>query len=239
MLVYVHGNCQAPPLAAMLAKVYPEWRIEAYECFNTKIVDEIERYREIVAHADILMSQPIHDGYRDRDDLSLNWVRANVKPGAALVVIPALHFNGQLVSWRSVGFPGYGMDYHDMTLFQLAATELDVDSIVEILMDEALYPPDFVANEIEIALAEAWTRKRRIFWPSACVRSLCFTSSTIPRGRRWSMSPTPRLRLWASPGAWRRRARTCCRFPIFRWRLRRRARWGSTSTGMSSCRAKS
>jgi hypothetical protein len=160
MLVYVHGNCQAPPLAAMLREVYPEWRIDSYECFNTKIVDEIERYREIVASADILLSQPIHDGYRGRDDLSLSFLRAHARPGAALVVIPSLHFDGQLVSWRSVGFPGHGMDYHDMTLFQLAASELDAEAVVDILMDEALYPETFVAREIEIALAETQRRER-------------------------------------------------------------------------------
>lgn len=160
MHVYVHGNCQAPALAAMLAQVYPEWRIDAYECFNTKIVDEIETYRDIVANADILLCQPIHEGYRGRDDLSLGFVRANAKPGAALVVIPSLHFDGQLVSWRSVGIPGYGMDYQDMTLFQLAAAGLGAEAVVDILMDEALYPEAFVAREIEIALDEARRRER-------------------------------------------------------------------------------
>jgi len=159
MRVYVHGNCQAPVIASMISDQFPDWQVSSYEVFNTSIIAEIDRYHELVEAADIIISQPIQDKYREREDLSLSWVRAAAKPGAALVVFPSMHFDGQLAGWRSVPITGYGMPYHDMLLFHLTTTELSAEQIVALLLDENLYSETFVLQEIALAIAEMRRRE--------------------------------------------------------------------------------
>ena len=159
MRVYVHGNCQAPAIASLIGDQFPDWEIASYEVFTDKITDEIETYRDWVTNADIIISQPVHDGYRDRDDLSLKWVRASAKPGAMIVVIPSLFFDGQLVGWKSVSFPGYGMPYQDMLVLHCAALGLGANRISAIVLDEELYPELFISEEIRLSIAEMRRRE--------------------------------------------------------------------------------
>ena len=159
MRVYVHGNCQAPAIASLIAGQFPNWRVDSYEVFTQTITDQIDAYHDIVAQADIIISQPVHDGYRDRQDLSLSWVRSAAKLGAALVVVPSLFFDGQLVGWRSVAIPGYGMPYQDMLVLHCAAMGMAADRITTIVLDQELYPDSFISSEIKLSIEEMRRRE--------------------------------------------------------------------------------
>jgi hypothetical protein len=159
MRLYVHGNCQAPAIASLIAGQRPDWEIASYEVHVQKIVDETETYRDLVRHADLIISQPVHDGYRDRDDFSLNWIRAAAKPGATLVVFPSMFFDGQLVGWKSVNIPGYGMPYQDMLTLHCAALGISSSRTAAIVLDEELYPESFIAQEIKLSVAEMRRRE--------------------------------------------------------------------------------
>ncbi len=159
MRVYVHGNCQAPAIASMISSQYPDWEVASFEVFNRHIINEIDRYHHLVKAADIIISQPIQDRYRDRDDLSLNWIRATANPAAALVVYPSMYFDGQLVGLRSVGIPGYGMDYHDALLFHFAAVGLEMSKINDIFNDSHLYSDNFIEQEIMLSIKELKRRE--------------------------------------------------------------------------------
>jgi hypothetical protein len=143
----------------MISAEFPDWDVSSYEVFNKTIIEQIDQYRNVVSMADIIISQPIHDGYRSREDLSLNWIRSTAKPHAALVVFPSMHFEGQLVGWRSVSIPGYGMPYHDMLLFHLAAMGLSTTRIAAILLDNDLYSDPFIAQEIALSVSVAQRRE--------------------------------------------------------------------------------
>ena len=159
MRVYVHGNCQAPAIASLIAGQFPDWRIASYEVFTQTIIDEINVYRENVANADIIISQPVHDGYRDREDLSLSWIRSAAKPGAAVVVFPSMFFDGQLIGWRSVAIPGYGMPYQDMLVLHCAALGMAANRITAIVLDRELYSEAFISDEIKLSIAEMRRRE--------------------------------------------------------------------------------
>jgi hypothetical protein len=159
MRVYVHGNCQAPAIASLIGDQFPDWEVASYEVFTQTIVDEIELYRDVVSRADIIISQPIHDGYRNREDLSLSWVRSAAKRGAAVVVFPSMFFDGQLVGWRSVAIPGYGMPYQDMLVLHCAALGMGTNRIAAIVLDEELYPASFISKEINLSIAEMRRRE--------------------------------------------------------------------------------
>ena len=160
MRVYVHANCQGPPIAEMIRACFPHWEVASYEVFGEKILSEIGRYRYLVDSADVIISQPIHAGYRDRDDLSLDWVRATAKPSCEVLVFPSIHFEGQLVGWRTLPFPGYGMPYHDSLLVALAASGLPAGAIVDLALSPRLFPYQFITDEIEISIREAERRER-------------------------------------------------------------------------------
>jgi hypothetical protein len=159
MRVYVHGNCQAPAIASLVKEQFPDWEVGSYEVFTQKIIDEVETYRDLVSKADIILSQPVHDGYRDREDLSLSWVRSAAKPDAPVVVFPSLFFDGQLVGWRSIGIPGYGMAYQDMLVLHCAALGMSANRISAIALAEDLYPPSFIEEEINSSIAEMQRRE--------------------------------------------------------------------------------
>jgi len=160
MRVYVHGNCQAPAIASLLAAQFPEWEVSSYEVFTQKIIDEADAYRDSVMSADIIISQPIRDNYREREDLSLAWIRSQAKPGSPVVVFPSMFFDGQLVGWRSVAFPGFGMPYLDMLVLHCAALGMSAERTAAIVLDDDLYSDPFIAQEISLSIAEM--RRREI-----------------------------------------------------------------------------
>ncbi len=159
MLVYVHGNCQARAIAQMLAPVFPQWQVPFYEVFQQNIIDEIENYHSLVASADIIIAQPINAGYRDRDDLSLDWVQSHAKRGTPVVTFPSMYFGGQLTGWTSLAIPGYGMPYVDPVLIKMVLAGLTVEQITDVLLAPDLYDDAFIGQEIEASIAEIRRRE--------------------------------------------------------------------------------
>lgn len=160
MRIYVHGNCQAPAIARLIKEACPEWQVNSFEVFANPIVENQDEYHRTLKLADVVVSQPVHDGYRGRDDLSLSYVRAAVRPGVPVLVFPSMHFEGQLVGCRSMRVRGYAMDYHDVLLVHLASTELSVAEISAIHDSTDLYPPEFVVSEMNLSLSEAREREK-------------------------------------------------------------------------------
>lgn len=159
MRVYVHGNCQAPAIAGLLREVYPDWDIEAYEVFNERIIKQIDRYYHFAETADVIITQPIHDGYRNRADLSLSWLRSVARPSTRFVSFPSMFFDGQLVGCRSVKIPAFGMPYHDALLLHLKAAGVSVAEITDILLKEELYPESFIREQIKLSIDEMCRRE--------------------------------------------------------------------------------
>lgn len=160
MRIYVHGNCQAPAIAHLIRQQFVGWDIASYEVFSAKILNEINRYHYYVETADIIICQPVQDGYRDRVDLSSNWVRASAKPSVQLIAVPAMFFDGQLVGCRTTKVPSYGMPYHDALFVHLVTAGVELPEIVKILLAEDLYSAKFIENEIALSLDEMRRRER-------------------------------------------------------------------------------
>jgi Polysaccharide biosynthesis enzyme WcbI len=152
MRVYVHGNCQAPAIAYLIRQQHADWDIASYEVFSEKIINEIDRYHHYVETADIIICQPVQDGYRDRIDLSSDWVRASAKPSVQFVIFPSLFFDGQLVGCRSTRIPAYGMPYHDALFVHLVVSGVDLPDITKILLADDLYSDAFIEAEITLSL---------------------------------------------------------------------------------------
>jgi hypothetical protein len=155
MRIHIHANCQAIPLAGMLNEAYPDWEISFFEAHAQPIIDQLDRYYEWVRTADVVLAQPIHDGFRGRDDLSLSWVRANIRPGGSLIVFPSMHFGAHQASWEMNPSPGF-----DLLAAHLVASGLQpADALRHLLSTDLLSDAD-IEREIEAAILE--TKRREI-----------------------------------------------------------------------------
>jgi hypothetical protein len=155
MRIHIHANCQAVPLAGMLNEAYPEWKISFFEVHAQPIIDHLDQYYDAVRTADVVLSQPIHDGFRAREDLSLKWVKANVHARASLIVIPSLHFAAHQPSWEGNPFPGF-----DLLGAHLVASGLEPDLALQRLLDLDLLTDAEIDREIDTAIAETVRRER-------------------------------------------------------------------------------
>lgn len=155
MRVYIHANCQAVPFAGMLNEAYPDWQISFFEVHAQPIVEQVDRYYECVRTADVVLTQPIHDGFRAREDLCIGWIRANVRRDALLIVIPSLHFGAHQATWEINPFPGF-----DLLAAHLVASGLrPADALRHLLSNNMLTDDDI---EVEIATAIAENKRREL-----------------------------------------------------------------------------
>lgn len=121
--VTVMGNCQAESLRLLLessgairsVRVPPVFEIEA---------DELPLLQRLLDRTDVLLTQPVRDGYRDLP-LGSAELAARVAPGARTVHFPTIRYAG-LHPWQVVlRVPGEvdppPVPYHDLRTLALAA----------------------------------------------------------------------------------------------------------------------
>ena len=142
----------------MLREVHPELDVTYFEVHADPIVAQNDVYRDAIRNADIILTQPVHEGYRGRTDLSTDWVRNEAKPGCEVIVIPALHFEG-----HHPGFGGLGLG--NLTTCSLTAhlVAMGVPSgvIVDLLLSTDLLSEDVVKEEVRLSLQEMKLREDR------------------------------------------------------------------------------
>ena len=152
MKVHIHGNCQSYVLFHMLKEVCPDWDISFYEVHAEPIMQNLADYRALIGAADIVFSQPIHEGYRDTAELSLSWIRGHVKPNAALIVIPAPSFSGHHPEFAALTHLGdlcYNSVAAHLTIIGMAP-----DRAVDLLLSADLFDDETIRTEIDLQLAE-------------------------------------------------------------------------------------
>ncbi len=102
----------------------------------------------------VVLSQPIHQGYRNRDDLSINWIRANVKASACLIVFPSMHFAAHHPTWDGGPFPGV-----DLLAAHLVACGLPPEEALRRLLSTDLLSDSDIEREIDASVAEIQRRE--------------------------------------------------------------------------------
>jgi len=152
MKVHIHGNCQSYVLSHMLKEVCPDWDVTFYEVHAEPIMQNLADYRALIGAADIVLSQPIHHGYRSTAELSLRWIRDHVKPGAALIVIPALHFSGHHPEFAALA--RLGDLCQNSVAAHLATIGMASDRAVDLLLSADLFDDATIRTEIDLQLVE-------------------------------------------------------------------------------------
>lgn len=115
MKIYVHGNCQAPALATLLSEALGEAAtITSQQVYSLNLDQGAEAYFEQLRSADVILTQPVSDGYRGVDWLASSWILANASPGTKVITFPVIYHRGQLPQCFPMGGMHQGrLAYHD------------------------------------------------------------------------------------------------------------------------------
>ena len=62
-----------------------------YECFSTSVTKE--EFTEKTKMCDVILTQAIHDNYRDRDYLSTSYILQTCSPDCRIVMVESFHFD--------------------------------------------------------------------------------------------------------------------------------------------------
>lgn len=89
MKILYYGNCQLAAIKSLLnLKNFVE---KIIECFNTEI-DEFT-FKNIIQQQDIIITQSIHDFYREKEYLSTNYIIKNCKKNCKIIIFDSCYFN--------------------------------------------------------------------------------------------------------------------------------------------------
>jgi hypothetical protein len=158
MDVHIHANCQAIPIAGMLREAEPDWRVTWFEVHGPEIIEHFDEHRARIQTADLVISQPIHQGYRDREELSIDWIRDHIRPDATLLVVPSIHFSGHHPGLD--GLPLAGQPFlSNLLAAHLVASGCAPGEAVQLLLSDYLLSEAEIDTEIQISLDETTRRE--------------------------------------------------------------------------------
>ncbi|RIA46302.1 hypothetical protein DFR49_0840 [Hephaestia caeni] len=162
MNIYIHANCQASAIARMLADNLPAISIKSREAHVIDVARDREAFLVDIAEADVVICQPIADGYRGVDFLSLSYVRDHVTPGTTVLTFPSIFFRGhhpQIFYARVIpNVPG-APPYHDAHILALYADGHSPAEIAELVGSEHFLAPEFVKAEADQSLRDLALRE--------------------------------------------------------------------------------
>jgi hypothetical protein len=158
MDVHIHANCQAIPIAGMLREADPDWRVTWFEVHGPEIIEHFDEHCARIRTADLVISQPIHQGYRDREELSIDWIRDHIRPDATLLVVPSMHFSGHHPGLD--GLPLTGLPFlSNLLAAHLVASGCASDDAVRLLLSDNLLSDAEIDTEIQTSLDETTRRE--------------------------------------------------------------------------------
>jgi hypothetical protein len=89
--VLFYGNCQVCPIHLILNLNPNDYNIIAIECFSTQVTKiELDNW---IIQCDIIIMQPIHDNYREKDYLSSSYIILNSKRDCQIIFIDNCYFD--------------------------------------------------------------------------------------------------------------------------------------------------
>jgi hypothetical protein len=87
----LYGNCQVGSLNEIFKKSFFDYEIDIVLCW----LDDInkDKFLNKIKEADIIITQPIHKGYKNLDYLHTEYILENSKETAKIYIFPSLYFN--------------------------------------------------------------------------------------------------------------------------------------------------
>jgi len=161
MKLYIHGNCQSTALRRMVDDLGSAIRVRSREVHALNIPDEIDAYVRDISEADVILTQPVGNDYRDEPRLSLSWIEANKRRDSVVVRFLPLYTRCYMPSQGYLAsIDALAMPYHDYHIVDHYLRGTPVNSVLTDLDDPELYNRDFLDNELSLDFNEAKRRER-------------------------------------------------------------------------------
>jgi hypothetical protein len=166
LLIYVHGNCQAPFLAELLREAYPAGEIRSRPTFVAPTAEELSWYKDSIVEADWVITQWVSRGYLGTDELSFDWIKEKRAGRRNVIAMPPVYFRAQMPhmfyfnqKWlEAIPLP-MSTTYHNVLIPHMVSEGFENAEIIRRLSSVDLYPPTFVATRAEEGLAELRRRE--------------------------------------------------------------------------------
>ncbi|HEX8472240.1 MAG TPA: WcbI family polysaccharide biosynthesis putative acetyltransferase, partial [Brevundimonas sp.] len=164
MRVYVHGNCQAPALADLIGQACGgAMDVVSRQVYSIDLEAEGAAHIHDVETADVILTQPVADGYRGTDILSTSWMRARARKDAIFLVFPVIYHRGLQPQCYTLGdFHAGRLAYHDAHALDYFLMGEDADSFVRATNRSDFLPESFVLSELSRTTLELLRRERAL-----------------------------------------------------------------------------
>ncbi|CAB3789248.1 hypothetical protein LMG28614_02833 [Paraburkholderia ultramafica] len=162
MKIYIHANCQGGALAKLMAETRPnDVQIKYREVFSVDVNTEFESFKSDIEEADVIISQPVADNYRDVEWLATDWIRKNRSPKSRLIIFSAVYHRGQIPQCFPLRDLYDGrLAYHDAHAIDYFFAGKDVSEFLRDTQRSDFFPPDFVRSEAFLTTRELLRRER-------------------------------------------------------------------------------
>ena len=162
MRIYVHGNCQAPALADLIGQACgAAVDVVSRQVYSIDIEAEAAAHIHDVETADVILTQPVADGYRGTDILSTSWMRARARKDSIFMVFPVIYHRGLLPQCFTLGDYHTGrLAYHDAHALDYFLMGEDAESFVRATNRSDFLPESFVLSELSRTTLELLRRER-------------------------------------------------------------------------------
>lgn len=123
-------------------------RISSRQVYSLDLIKHRDAYLCEVASADVILMQPVSENYRDVEWLSSDWVRANAKSSAKVLMFPVVYHRGQLPQCFPLGeFHSGRLAYHDAHAIDYFLRGKSAAEFVRDTATSSFLPATFVDSE--------------------------------------------------------------------------------------------
>jgi hypothetical protein len=164
MRVYLHGNCQMSAMASLLREQMTDWTIDVNEVPLAQLDRDENFFVSCLRQADIVIAQPVSPRYRGAEWLGSDFVRAEARRDAQLLMVPSVFFRGHLPEWFYLGRSEerlivQGCPYHNVVVANAVLHDWPTAQIMDRVSSVLQFGKHFVDARVAECLDELRTRE--------------------------------------------------------------------------------
>lgn len=150
MKVRLYGNCQVTMLEHLFREVKSDWSVISREVhtFDVNSKQAFDDYAAEVRDADVIVIQPISKGYRGVDYFRKDWIDANKRSGAKVLVFPSIYFRGYTINSFELTADEHITAYHDVHIADMFVNGVSPSECFERISNPSFFTDTFVLTEV-------------------------------------------------------------------------------------------
>ncbi|MEN5363251.1 WcbI family polysaccharide biosynthesis putative acetyltransferase [Brevundimonas intermedia] len=160
--IYIHGNCQATAIAELFREALSDKAsVVAREVFSVDVDVGSNEIAQLLRWADVVISQPVVEGYRGVDFLSTSWLSSQIKVSAVFLKVPVIYDRTQLPQCFNLRELHEGrLAYHDAHALDYFLNGFSVEDFLRDTRRSDFLSEKFVQSEALLSLREILRRER-------------------------------------------------------------------------------